>query len=79
MVLAMDLAMEWLDSQLTGLAGLVAWLAILVVIVGTGLLMRHLALTTRSIEYRQVIYIVATSVGLLVVAGVGGFVLMHSA
>jgi uncharacterized integral membrane protein len=79
MVLAMDLAMEWLDSQLTGLAGLVAWPAILVVIVGTGLLMRHLALTTRSIEYRQVIYIVATSVGLLVVAGVGGFVLMHSA
>jgi hypothetical protein len=75
----MDLAMQWLDAQLTGVAGLVAWLAILVVIVGTGLLMRHLALTTRAIEYRHVVYIVATSVGLLVVAGVGGFVLMHSA
>ena len=75
----MDLAMEWLDAQLTGMAGLVAWLAIVVVIVGTGLLMRHLALTTRSIEYRHVVLIVSASVGLLVVAGVGGFVLMHSA
>lgn len=75
----MDLAMQWLDAQLTGVAGLVAWLAILVVIVGTGLLMRHLALTTRSIEYRHVIYIVASSVGLLVIAGLGGFVLMHTA
>ena len=59
--------------------GLVAWLAILVIIVGTGLLMRHLALTTRSIEFRYVVLMVASSVGLLVIAGVGGFVLMHTA
>jgi hypothetical protein len=71
--------MQWLDAQLTGVAGLIAWLVILVVIVGTGLLMRHLALTTRSIEYRHVVFLVAASVGLLVVAGIGGFVLMHSA
>jgi hypothetical protein len=67
--------MEWL----TGIGGLVAWLAILVIIVGTGLLMRHLALTTRSIELRHVVLIVASSVGLLIIAGVGGFVLMHTA
>jgi hypothetical protein len=71
----MDLAMEWL----TGTAGLVAWLAILVIIVGTGLLMRHLALTTRSVEFRHVVLLVAASVGLLIIAGVGGFVLMHTA
>jgi len=71
----MDRIADWLS----GPAGLVAWLAIVVVIVGTGLLMRHLALTTRSIAYRHVVLMVATSVGLLVIAGVGGFVLMHSA
>jgi hypothetical protein len=71
----MDLITDWLS----GPAGLIAWLAIVVIIVGTGLLMRHLALTTRSIEYRHVILMVAASVGLLVVAGVGGFFLMHFA
>lgn len=71
----MDLITDWLS----GPAGLIAWLAIVVIIVGTGLLMRHLALTTRAIEYRHVVLMVATSVGLLVLAGVGGFVLMHSA
>ena len=71
----MDLVTDWLS----GPAGLVAWLAIVVIIVGTGLLMRHLALTTRSIAYRHVVLMVVASVGLLVVAGVGGFVLMHLA
>ena len=71
----MDLAMDWLN----GPAGLAAWLAILAVIVGTGLLMRHLALTTRSIGLRQIVAIVSASVGLLIVAGLGGFVLMHNA
>jgi len=71
----MDLAMEWLN----GPAGLAAWLAIVVIIVGTGLLMRHLSLTTRTMGLRQVVMIVATSVGLLVIAGLGGFVLMHTA
>lgn len=71
----MDLVTDWLK----GPAGLVAWLAILVIIVGTGLLMRYLSLTTRSIEYRHVLLMVAASVGLLVVAGVGGFFLMHLA
>ena len=71
----MDLISDWLS----GPAGLIAWLAIVVVIVGTGLLMRHLALTTRSIAYRHVVLMVVASVGLLVVAGVGGFVLMHLA
>lgn len=71
----MDLVTDWLS----GPAGLVAWLAIVVIVAGTGVLMRHLALTTRSIEYRHVVLIVAASVGLLVVAGVGGFVLMHLA
>ena len=71
----MDLVTDWLS----GPAGLIAWLAIVLIIVGTGLLMRHLALTTRSIAYRHVVLMVVTSVGLLVVAGVGGFVLMHLA
>ena len=71
----MDLVADWLS----GPAGLIAWLAIVVIIVGTGVLMRHLAVTTRSIAYRHVVLIVATSVGLLVIAGVGGFVLMHNA
>ena len=71
----MDLVTDWLS----GPAGLIAWLAIVVIIVGTGLLMRHLALTTRTIKYRHIVLMVATSVGLLVVAGVGGFVLMHNA
>jgi hypothetical protein len=71
----MDAVMEWLN----GPAGLVAWLAIVVIIVGTGLLMRHLALAPRAMGLTPVIWIVAVSVGLLVVAGVGGFVLMHNA
>lgn len=71
----MDLVMDWLS----GPAGLVAWLAIVVIIVGTALLMRHLSLTPRAMELTQVIWIVAVCVGLLVVAGVGGFVLMHNA
>jgi hypothetical protein len=71
----MDLITDWLS----GPAGLIAWLAIVVIIVGTGLLMRHLALTTRPIAYRHVVLMVATSVGLLVIAGVGGFMLMHLA
>lgn len=75
----MDLAMDWLNAQFTGVAGLVAWLAIVVIIVGTALLMRHLSLTPRAMELTQVTWIVAASVGLLVVAGFGGFVLMHNA
>jgi hypothetical protein len=71
----MSLAMDWLN----GTGGLVAWIAIVVIIVGTGLLMRHLALTPRAIELTQVVWIVGASVGLLVIAGVGGFVLMHTA
>jgi hypothetical protein len=71
----MSLAMDWLQ----GTGGLAAWIAIVVIIVGTGLLMRHLALTPRAIELTQVVWIVAASVGLLVIAGVGGFVLMHPA
>jgi hypothetical protein len=71
----MDLVMDWL----TGIGGLVAWLAIVAVIVGTGILMRHLALTTRSIEFRYVVLLVSSCVGLLIIAGVGGFVLMHTA
>lgn len=71
----MSLAMDWLN----GTGGLVAWIAIVVIIVGTGLLMRHLALAPRAIELTQVVWIVAASVGLLVIAGVGGFVLMHTA
>jgi hypothetical protein len=71
----MDLARQWLN----GPAGLAAWLAILVIIVGTGLLMRHLTLSTRAIELRHVVPIVASSIVLLVIAGIGGFVLMHTA
>ena len=75
----MDLAMDWLNAQFSGVAGLAAWLAIVVIIVGTGLLMRRLALTPRAIGLTHVIWIVGLSVGLLVIAGVGGFVLMHNA
>ena len=64
---------------LSGPAGLFAWMAILVVIVGVGLLMRHLALSTTALEFRQAALICAITSGLLVLAGVGGFVLVHSA
>ena len=75
----MGLAMDWLTNELSGPAGLAAWIAIVVIIVGTGLLMRHLSVTPRALALRQVAWIVGASVGLLVVAGVGGFVLMHNA
>lgn len=75
----MGLAMDWVTTELSGPAGLAAWIAIVVIIVGTGLLMRHLALAPRGLELRQVSWIVATSVGLLVIAGIGGFLLMHNA
>jgi hypothetical protein len=71
--------MDLVDHWLSGPMGVVAWLTIVVIIVGTGLLMRHLALTTRPVAYRHVVLMVATSVGLLVIAGVGGFMLMHLA
>ena len=71
----MDRAVEWM----TGLGGLVTWLGLVVVIVGVGVLMRHLSLSTRAMEVRQVAVIVAASVGLLLVASVGGFALMQAA
>ena len=75
----MGLAMDWATTELSGPAGLAAWITIVVIIVGTGLLMRHLSVTPRALALRQAAWIVAASVGLLVVAGVGGFVLMHNA
>ena len=75
----MSLAADGLAEYLNGPAGLVAWIAIVVIIVGTGLLMRHLSLAPRALELRQVVWVVAVSVGLLVIAGIGGFVLMHTA
>lgn len=72
-------AIDWVTTELSGPAGLAAWIVIVVIIVGSGLLMRHLAVTPRALELRQVTWIVATTVGLLVVAGVGGFLLMHTA
>lgn len=68
-----------IEDLATGFGGLVAWVAILVVIVGTALLMRHLSVGGRMPELRQTVLIVAVSTGLLVIAGVGGFALMHGA
>ena len=56
---------------------MIDWL--LVLVVGTGLLMRHLSLRKRLPELPQTVLIVALATGLLVLAGVGGFALMQGA
>jgi membrane-bound ClpP family serine protease len=69
-----DTVMEWM----TGTGGLIAWLGIIAVIVGVGVLMRHLSVSGRAPEFRQTALIVATSSALLIVAGAGGLYLVHS-
>ena len=71
----MDRATEWM----TGFGGLFMWLAVVVVIVGVGVITRHLSLSGHALGLRQVALIVAASVGLLILAGVGGLALMHAA
>lgn len=72
----MSVAFEHLAS---GLGGLVAWIAILAVIVGTALLMRHFFLGERVPELPRTVLIVALSTTLLVLAGISGVALMHGA
>jgi hypothetical protein len=71
----LDRATQWM----TGFGGLFTWVAIVVVIVGVGLVTRHLTLSSRAMELRHVVLIVAASVGLLLIAGAGGLALMHAA
>jgi len=68
-----------LEELAAGFGGLVAWMALLAVIVGVGLLMRYLSVAGRVPGLRQTALIVAVSTGLLVLAGVGGVALMHGA
>lgn len=70
-----SLAMEWATTR----GGLVAWIVIVLLIVGVGLLMRHLSLAGRLPRFRQAALIVAVSTGLLVLAGLGGFALLRGA
>jgi hypothetical protein len=70
----MGLAIEDLAA---GFGGLIAWIAILVVIVGVGLLMRHLSVAGRLPGVRQAALLVAACSVLLVLAGVGGVALMQ--
>ena len=66
-------------QSLTGTAGLLVWIAVLLAIVGVVELMRFLA--TRDglgLGFRQLALIVAASVVLLMVAGGGGLLLMRA-
>lgn len=72
----MGLAMEHLAA---GFGGLLAWLALLVIVIGVGLLMRYLSVAGRMPELRHTVLIVAVSTGLLVLAGIGGVALMQGA
>ena len=70
----MDWTMAWSEGPL----GLLAWLGVMLAIVGVALLMRHLAVSSRAMELRQTALIVAASLGLVVIAGIGGLALMHT-
>jgi hypothetical protein len=68
--------LQWM----TGAAGLIAWVVVLVAIVGVVELMRYLADHDGvGLGFRQLALIVAASVIVLVLAGGGGLLLMHAA
>lgn len=71
----MSLATQWAERP----AGLIAWLAIVAIIVGVGLLMRYFAVKGPLPQLRHTALIVAVTTGLLVIAGVGGFALLQGA
>ena len=71
----MSLATQWAGSP----AGLIAWLAIVAIIVGVGLLMRYFAVNGPVPRLRHTALIVAVTTGLLVIVGVGGFALLQGA
>ncbi|HYL89785.1 MAG TPA: hypothetical protein VEU32_13585 [Burkholderiales bacterium] len=67
-------------QSLTGFAGLLAWLGVVLVMVGVPELMRFLANRDGlGLGFRQLLLIVAASVVLLALAGAGGLALMHAA
>ena len=67
-------------QSMTGFAGLVAWAAVVLVIIGVVLLMRFLAAHDGAgMGFRQLLLIVLASVVVLVLAGGGGLLLMHAA
>jgi hypothetical protein len=71
----MSLAAQWAERP----AGLVAWLAIVGLVVGVGLLMRYFAVNGPLPRLRQTALIVAVTTSLLIIAGVGGFALLQGA
>ena len=67
-------------QSLTGTAGLLAWLGIVLVVIGVPELMRLLADRDGfGLGFGQLLLIVAASVVLLALAGGSGLVLMHAA
>ena len=67
-------------QSLTGFAGLLAWLAIVLVMVGVPELMRFLAdRDGLGLGFGKLLVIVAASVVLLALAGGAGLALMHAA
>ena len=68
--------LQWI----TGSAGLVAWLAVVLAIVGVMQLMRFLAVhDSYGLAFRQIVLIVAASVIVLMFAGGGGLLLLNAA
>jgi len=66
--------------SLTGIAGLAAWILILVVIIGDVLLMRFLSNHDGAgMPFGQLLLIVLASVVVILLAGGGGLLLMRAA
>lgn len=67
-------------QSLTGIAGLTAWILILVLIIGDVLLMRFLSNHDGAgMGFRQLVLVVLASVVVLLLAGGGGLLLMRAA
>ena len=68
--------LEWM----TGSAGLTAWLAVVLAIIGVMQLMRTLAVHDGyGLGFRQLVLVVAASVIVVLLAGGGGLLLMRAA
>ena len=68
-------AVQWM----TGVGGLIAWITVVLLIIGVVLFMRFLANHDGAgMDFRQLLFIVVASVGVLLLAGGGGLLLMRA-
>jgi len=71
----MNAALQWM----TGIGGLIAWITVVLVIIGVVLFMRFLANHDGAgMGFRQLLFVVVASVGVLILAGGGGLLLMRA-